>query len=302
VLFLSLLQRRPADAEYNRRLATTASLIGQLADDGRILRGNEFDVSLVAADVAWGPDPHGEAADGNDVKLQCPACGNQGSSDAFEPRLWPSKRAAIRKCRQCGAGLWLRARRRARTLSPGVWGTMETMRDDVLRARSAASQPGGTRDGDEGMGERALLGELRRVFIENGWPFSEVRGAQVLVSDLSGPLGTWKFYAQVVDDHDLILLYSVSPLRVPAERRIEVSQLLTRANYGLAAGNFELDFDDGEVRYKTVLQVQGDRLDAAVIKRLVRSNGLAMETYLPGIGAVITGTSALPALERRTIG
>jgi hypothetical protein len=152
------------------------------------------------------------------------------------------------------------------------------------------------------MGERALLGELRRVFIENGWPFSEVRGAQVLVSDLSGPLGTWKFYAQVVDDHDLILLYSVSPLRVPAERRIEVSQLLTRANYGLAAGNFELDFDDGEVRYKTVLQVQGDRLDAAVIKRLVRSNGLAMETYLPGIGAVITGTSALPALERRTIG
>jgi hypothetical protein len=27
---------------------------------------------------------------------------------------------------------------------------------------------------------------------------------------------------------------------------------------------------------------------------------MAMETYLPGIGAVITGTPALPALERRT--
>jgi hypothetical protein len=27
---------------------------------------------------------------------------------------------------------------------------------------------------------------------------------------------------------------------------------------------------------------------------------MAMETYLPGIGAVITGTAAQPALERRT--
>jgi hypothetical protein len=28
-------------------------------------------------------------------------------------------------------------------------------------------------------------------------------------------------------------------------------------------------------------------------------NGIAMETYLPGIGAVITGTEAAVALERR---
>jgi hypothetical protein len=36
------------------------------------------------------------------------------------------------------------------------------------------------------------------------------------------------------------------------------------------------------------------------LRRLVRANGIAMETYLPGIGAVITGTPALPAFERRT--
>ena len=137
------------------------------------------------------------------------------------------------------------------------------------------------------------------MFVENGWPFSEVRGAPVLVSDLSGPLGTWKFSAQVVEELDLILLYSVCPLRVPPDRRAEVSQFLTRANYGLAAGNFELDFEDGEVRYKTVLQIEGDALDPTVLKRSVRSNGLAMETYLPGIGAVITGEPASAALERR---
>ena len=87
---------------------------------------------------------------------------------------------------------------------------------------------------------------------------------------------------------------------VDTERRREVSQFLTGANYGLAAGNFELDLEDGEIRYKTVLHSYGDGLDAELLKKLVRSNGMAMETYLPGIGSVITGTPALPALERRT--
>jgi hypothetical protein len=299
LLLLSLLQRRAADTEYVRRLATTAGLIGRLAADG-FLRGNEFDVSLVSADVAWGADPTDATERGGDTGLQCPVCGNQGSLDAFEPRLWPSQRAAIRKCRRCNTGLWVRRRRRARVLPPGVWGTMEAMRDDLLLKRSRLTETAAHDDGTVAAGGTALLEELKRVFVENGWPFSEVRGAQVLVSDLSGPLGTWKFYAQVVDEQDLILLYSVCPLRVPAGRRSEVSQFLTSANYGLAAGNFELDFEDGEIRYKTALHIQGDGLDRSIVKRLVRSNGMAMETYLPGIGAVITGTAAQPALERRT--
>jgi hypothetical protein len=169
------------------------------------------------------------------------------------------------------------------------------LRDD-LRALSKTASEGTVSSGDPVAG--ALLADLRALFRENGWPFSDVRGAPVLFSELSGILGRWKFYAQVVEEQDLILLYSVCPFRVPEERRFEVSEFLTRANYGLAAGNFELDFADGEVRYKTALQRPVDGLDGAALKRIVRANGIAMETYLPGIGAVITGTAAVPALER----
>ena len=49
-----------------------------------------------------------------------------------------------------------------------------------------------------------------------------------------------------------------------------------------------------------MLPLDGGEIDVTALKKLVRTNGLAMETYLPGIGAVITGTPALPALERRT--
>jgi hypothetical protein len=150
---------------------------------------------------------------------------------------------------------------------------MEAMREDLLLKRSAVMETAAHDDGAEAARETARLEELKRVFVDNDWPFYE---------------------------QDLILFYSVCPLRVPAGRRPEVSQFLTGANYGLAAGNFELDFEDGEIRYKTALHIQGDGLDGTLVKRLVRSNGMAMESYLPGIGAVITGTAAQPALERRT--
>jgi hypothetical protein len=141
-----------------------------------------------------------------------------------------------------------------------------------------------------GHGELRLLAELKRGFVENGWPFAEVQGAQVLVSDLSGPRGRWKFYAQAIPEHELVLLYSICPVRVPPERRSEAAQYITRVNYGLAAGNFELDFEDGELRCKTTLHVRGDEVDSAVLKKAVAANGLAMEAYLGGIEAIAAGT------------
>ena len=82
--------------------------------------------------------------------------------------------------------------------------------------------------------------------------------------------------------------------RSPEGRREDVAQFLTRTNYGLAAGNFELDFEDGEIRYKTAIHLQGDELDRLILKRLVRANGVAMETYLPEIESILAHSSNNP--------
>jgi hypothetical protein len=302
VLLSSLLDRRAADTAYVRRLADTARLIGWLGANDEIVPGSEFDAALATADVAWRLSPSPAGSGDRDHGLQCPSCGNQGStaptSEAFEFRLWPSDRARIRKCRQCGTGLWLRAQRRPRTIEHGLWQAMEAIRDGL--SASAAGTRSDTRSEAGQPEDSALLEDLKQVFAENQWPYSEVEGLPVLLSELSGPLGSWKLYAQAVEAQSLILMYSICPLRVPDERRFEMSHFLSLVNHGLAAGNFELDLDDGEIRYKTVVHLQGDEIDGLAVKRLVRANGLAMETYLPGIGAVITGMPAAVALERRT--
>ena len=58
-------------------------------------------------------------------------------------------------------------------------------------------------------------------------------------------------------------------------------------DYGMTIGNFELDYTDGEIRYKTSIDVEGDQLTSALIKNLVYTNVRMMDEYLPGITAVI---------------
>jgi hypothetical protein len=50
-----------------------------------------------------------------------------------------------------------------------------------------------------------------------------------------------------------------------------------------------LDFEDGEIRYKTSIDVEGDRLSPAMVQQLVYANVLTMHRYLPGIMRVIYG-------------
>ena len=76
---------------------------------------------------------------------------------------------------------------------------------------------------------------------------------------------------------------------------------LTLANYGLLVGNFEMNLDDGELRYKTSLDFEGlDELPLQLVRNLVAANVRTMERYLPGLAAVAEGAdprAAVTAVE-----
>jgi hypothetical protein len=76
-----------------------------------------------------------------------------------------------------------------------------------------------------------------------------------------------------------------------------IAEFLTRANYGMTIGNFELDYTDGEIRYKTSIDVTNDQLSPALIQTLVYINVAMMDEYLPGIQAVIDGATPIAAIQ-----
>ncbi|MBD1867171.1 YbjN domain-containing protein [Cyanobacteria bacterium FACHB-471] len=132
-----------------------------------------------------------------------------------------------------------------------------------------------------------ILSQVIAFFTEDDWSFTKLKGQPVLRVAFQGDNGEWSCYAKVREEQQQFIFYSICPIATPEDKRQAIAEFLTRANYGMTIGNFELDFNDGEIRYKTSIDVEGDRLTFALIKRLVYTNVMMMDEYLPGIKAVI---------------
>ena len=67
----------------------------------------------------------------------------------------------------------------------------------------------------------------------------------------TGENGEWTCYAQIREEPGRFIFYSVPAAKAPEARRAAVAEFITRVNYGMVLGNFEMDYSDGEIRYKT---------------------------------------------------
>lgn len=132
-----------------------------------------------------------------------------------------------------------------------------------------------------------ILNQLLKFFAEDDWQFTKLQGDAALLLAFQGENGEWTCYTRAREEQQQFVFYSICPFNASDDNRSAIAEFLTRANYGMTIGNFELDFTDGEIRYKTSIDVEGDRLTTALIKNLVYTNVTMMDTYLPGIRAII---------------
>lgn len=144
--------------------------------------------------------------------------------------------------------------------------------------------------------QRPIYRAMLTFFSDDDWEFTKLRGESTLQLAFQGQHGQWTCYAVARDEQSQFLFYSVYPTTVPEKKqhgalvypcRARIAEYLTRANYGLVQGNFEFDFDRGEIRYKTGLDATHLSVNAQVIQQLVYTNVTIMDHYLPGILSVI---------------
>jgi hypothetical protein len=136
-------------------------------------------------------------------------------------------------------------------------------------------------------GSQGILDTVVQFFKEDNWKYRQLEGKSALRLGFQGDNGSWNCYAQAREEHQQFVFYSVLDTNVPQNKRAAVAEFLTRANYGLFIGNFEMDYSDGEVRYKTSITVKGDRLTTALVKNLIYINVIMMDKYFPGIMSVV---------------
>ena len=132
-----------------------------------------------------------------------------------------------------------------------------------------------------------ILDAVKEFFTKDEWPYSELDNKPVLRTGFNGNSGQWTCYAQDRTEQEQFVFYSVFPIKTPEDKLYSVAEFITRANYGMVIGNFELDFSDGEVRYKTSMDVEEQELTQGLIHHMVYANVLTMDRYFNGFMKVI---------------
>ena len=126
-------------------------------------------------------------------------------------------------------------------------------------------------------------------FKNDSFKFEAEEEKRNIIIFVSGTGGTWMGLARVLEEDNQFIFYSVVPNRTPKEAKPAVMEFITRANYSLLIGNFEMDPEDGEVRFKTGIDVSGDELTTALIKNVVYFNLIAMDKYVESLNRVMFG-------------
>jgi len=131
-------------------------------------------------------------------------------------------------------------------------------------------------------------------FETDGWPVELLDQGTAFSTGFRGESARWPCIGRVREAHSQFIFYSICPMVVAEDRRQAAGEFVNRANSGMLVGNFELDYSDGEIRYKTSLDTEGTDCTAALVKQIVVANVLMMDRYLPGIMSVAFG-GASPA-------
>jgi hypothetical protein len=142
-----------------------------------------------------------------------------------------------------------------------------------------------------------LLELTRDLLAEEGWSFEEAEDEPVLRLGFAGESGRWLLYAVADEELSQSVFYSIYPDAVPPGRRLEVAQLVSRINYDLTIGSFDLDMEEGTLRFRTSLDFEGSEPDPTVIRTLALANVATMDQFYRAIGSVVSGTPAEVAYE-----
>ena len=120
----------------------------------------------------------------------------------------------------------------------------------------------------------------------------------LIVAQISGDDGRWSVYVQITDDEDArrVVIHGRLPARIPESNRVKSAEMLARVNYELIVGNFELNLEDGEVMFKTTLDLADGQLTQEMFERAYQLNAQCVNEYYGQILRVGFGDATTPKI------
>lgn len=102
-------------------------------------------------------------------------------------------------------------------------------------------------------------------------------------------VGDVKMYISM--EEDSYNVYMVLNSKVEEEYYVAVGEFLHRANYGLKNGNFEMDYRDGEIRYKSFVYLENIVISEEVVEDSIFVGIAMLDRYGKGLLKIMLGES-----------
>ena len=135
-----------------------------------------------------------------------------------------------------------------------------------------------------------LFDSIKDFYTTDDWPFEETHFPYAYLSmAFEGMNATMDCIAQVLEDRQQFVFYTICPFLVPQDKFSIVAEFLTRANCGIVIGNFEMNYDDGEIRYKTSIDVTDTALTHTLIRQVTYTNLITMDKMVPILYSLAEG-------------
>ena len=138
------------------------------------------------------------------------------------------------------------------------------------------------------------LATVAQEMAANGWPLQPSPDQPAIFTAFAGKNGDRRAILVYEPGPERILVYTMMFDEAPVHQRVRLLQLLTRINYGLGTGCFEMDLDDGEIRYRVTIPAEmamPHRLIPALIDAC-----MTVDTYAPTFASVAAGADPRSAI------
>ena len=145
-----------------------------------------------------------------------------------------------------------------------------------------------------------ILDKVEQYLKVNGWNYGiPSKKDGVIILGFEGTNGRWNCMLQCREDAQQIVFYSRCRVDVPEKHREEVTNFITDTNYRIAVGNYEMDREDGELNFKTGIDIQDVNITEEMIRNLMMINLATYDKMLPKLENIIGNTddTGLPDIK-----
>jgi len=108
------------------------------------------------------------------------------------------------------------------------------------------------------------------------------------------------------EDLEVLLMLVSAPILIPPERRIMVSQFITRVNGRFKLGTLTLDFEDGDMAFRLGYDLEGIELPEKTVMNMIYCGLQTLDHFLPAVMRICFGgktdVEALKELDENRLG